>query len=150
MMIKPDWTLVANAAHARLFQREADGSMLVLRTFEHPESRQPSSTLGDAKAGRELSGRGFGGAAFEPRVTEHRKEHLHFAQELGDLLEVGAREGSYASLRVFASSPFLGELKQALGPATQRLLAGTHDVDLTHVGLAEMESRIRHELAQGQ
>ena len=64
------------------------------------------------------------------------------------MLEAGALEGSYASLRVFACSPFLGELKQALGPAAQRLLAGARDVDLTHVGPAELADRIRHELAQ--
>jgi len=43
------------------------------------------------------------------------------------------------------SSPFLGELKSKLGPATQRVLAGTHDMDLSAVGLAEMEARIRRQ-----
>ena len=147
MMMKPDWTLVANAAHARLFRREANGSMAVLETFRHPASREHSSTLGDDKAGHEVSGHGFAGAALAPRVSAQRKEQLHFAKELGEVLEAGAREGSYAAVRVFASSPFLGELKQALGPAAQRLLAGTHDIDLTHVGLTELEGRVRREIA---
>lgn len=147
-MTQPEWTLVANAAHARLFRREADGTMTVLSSFEHPASRQRSSALGDDKAGREQGASGFGGAAFEPRLAGQRKEQLHFARELGDLLETGARDGSYAALRLFAASPFLGELKQALGPAARRLLAASHDVDLTHVGQAEMEARIRDEVAQ--
>lgn len=79
---------MANASTARLF-RQAPGALTALGTFQHPESRQRSSTLGDDKAGRELSGRGYGGAAFEPRLDAHRKEHLHFAGELGELLEAG-------------------------------------------------------------
>lgn len=146
-MTNPEWILVANASTARLF-RLAPGSLTALGAFQHPQSRQRSSTLGDDKAGRELSGRGFGGAAFEARMDAHRKEHLQFARELGEMLEAGALQGSYASLRVFACSPFLGELKQALGPAAQRLLGGVHDVDLTHVGPAELADRIRRELAQ--
>lgn len=145
-MTQAEWILVANASTARLF-RQAPGALAPIGTFQHPQSRMRSSTLGDAAAGRELSGRGFGGAAFEPRVDAQRKEHLHFARELGDMLEAGALEGSYASLRVFACSPFLGELKQALGAAAQRLLVGAHDVDLTHVGPAELAGRIRDEVA---
>lgn len=147
-MTKSEWILVANASTARLFL-QGPGALTALGTFQHPQSRQRSSTLGHDKAGRELSGRGYGGAAFEPRLDAHRKEHLHFTRELGEMLEAGALEGSYASLRVFACSPFLGELKQALGPAAQRLLAGVHDVDLTHVGPAELADRIRDELARG-
>jgi len=147
-MGKDEWSLVANASQARLFRKQADGPLVALGSFHHPGGRERSSTLGDDKAGRELSGRGFGGAAFEPRVDAQHKEHLRFARELADVLEGAAREGSYASVRVFAASPFLAHLKQALGPATQRLLAGAHDIDLTHVGLAELQGRIRHELAE--
>jgi len=141
--MSPTWILVANAAQARLFQQEPGRPLVVLEAFSHPASRQRSSQLGDDKAGRELSGRGFGGAAFKPRLDAKRKEHLHFARELAERLEQGAQHGRYAAVTVFASSPFLGELKQALGEATQRLLAGAHDVDLSSVGLAEMENRIQ-------
>lgn len=139
------WTLIANAAHARLLQQEAPGKLHLLQSMEHLPSRMSSSELGDDKAGRELSGRGFGGAAFEPRLDAHRKEHQRFAHELAQLLEQGAQEQRYDALHLFASSPFLGELKQALGPATQRMLAGAHDVDLTAVGVAELPARIEQE-----
>ena len=140
------WTLIANAAHARLLQQEEARQLHVLQTLEHPPSRVSSSKLGDDKAGRELSGRGFGGAAYEPRLDAHRKEHQRFAQQLAQLLEEGAEEQRYDVLHVFASSPFLGELKHVLGPAARRMLAGTHDVDLTAVGLAELPARIRQEM----
>lgn len=148
--MKPAWILVANASQARLLQQDPGAPMVVLHAFHHPESRARSSVLGDAPLGREGSDRSFGGAAYTPRQDPHRKEHLHFAKELADYVEQGAQEGKFASLRLFASSPFLGELKQALGDGARRHLAGTHDVDLTAVGLTEMEHRIQHELGEAR
>jgi protein required for attachment to host cells len=144
--MKPNWILIANAAHARLLQQEPGCAMVVIEAFHHPESRLKTSELGDDRAGRELSGRGFGGAAFEPRMDAHLKEHLRFARELAVYLERCAHENRYASLAVFASNPFLGELNQVLGPVTRHRLSGMHEIDLTSVGLAEIESRIQHEL----
>lgn len=142
--MKPNWILVANATEARILQHEPGSALVVLQAFHHPAGRLRSSTLGDDKAGRELSGRGFGGAAFEPRLDAQTKEHLQFARELADALEEGARQGSYGALAIHASSPFLGELKQALGEATCRLLTGTQDVDLTSFGVQEIEQRLQH------
>ena len=54
---------------------------------------------------------------------------------------------SFHTLELVASNPFLGELKEQLGDATRRAVTGTHAVDLTAVGLAEIEHRIAHEHA---
>lgn len=144
--MKPEWILVANAAQARLLQREAGCPLVVLQAFHHPASRQHSSALGDAARGRQGADGAFGAAAFEPRMEPQHKEHLKFAGELAEALEDGAREGRYAALQVFAASPFLGELKQRFGDTTRKLLQGAHDLDLSAVGLTEMEKRIQHAL----
>lgn len=145
--MKPDWILVANASQARLLTHEAGSPMAVLKAFHHPESRVRSSELGDAARGRQDADRHHGGGtAYEPRMDAQHKEHLRFAEELAKALEEGAQQGEFHRLQVFASSPFLGELKSKLGEATQRLLAGTHDLDLSAVGLSEMEARIHHAL----
>lgn len=146
--MKPDWILIANASHARLLEQTEDSRLRLLHSFEHPDSRKKGVELADDKAGREQSDRSFGGAAYEAQTDARRKEHQRFARELADHLEREARNNAFGSLQIFASSPFLGELKQELGGVTQRLLAGTHDVDLTAVGPAELGSRIEHELAQ--
>lgn len=145
--MKPDWLIVANAAHARLLQQEPGAPMTVLQAFEHPASRLHSSELGDAERGREATDRSFGGAAYEAHIEPQRKEHLHFARELAAVLEQGAQQGRYHRIHVFASSPFLGELKAQLGTATQRLVAGTHDLDLSALALSEIEQRVQHVLA---
>lgn len=145
--MKPDWILVANAAQARLFQQEPGSPMTVLQAFHHPESRVRSSVLGNDERGRQLTDSRAGAAAYQARVEPHRKEHLRFAAELADFLEQGARAGRCGQVRVFAASPFLGELKAQFGDATQRLLAGSHDLDLSAVGLAEIEWRVRQAIA---
>ena len=146
--MKPTWILIANAANARLLQQEEGTPMVVLKAFHHPESRQKGIDLAADAAGRESTDRSYGAAAYAARQDVRRKEHAQFAHELGEYLEQAALGHEYAALQVFASSPFLGELKQALGDNTHRLLAGTHDLDLTPVGLAELERRVQHELAQ--
>lgn len=144
--MKPDWILIANATHARLLRRERGGLLVVLETFEHPESRSKVSELTDDRAGHESRDSSFGGSAYPSRVDAKQKEHTRFARELADHLERQARQGSLRSLALFASNPFLGELKAELGDATARLLSTTHDLDLTSFGLTELEQRVGNEL----
>lgn len=145
--MKQDWIVIANAAHARVLEQGASGRLSLVRTLEHAASRLRSSQLGDDRAGREMSDRGYGGVAYQPRLDAQRKEHEHFAREIAQLLEEAAREHRFEGVHLFASSPFLGELRHALGPAASGLVAGTHDVDLTAVGLVELPARIEHALA---
>jgi len=146
--MKPDWILIANATRARLLEQEAKERLRELKSFEHPRSRSRISDLASDRLGYERTDRGFGAASYQPRLDPKQKEHLHFARELAGYLEQQAQLGSFRSVEVFASSPFLGELKSELGSATGRLLGGTHDVDLTMVGKAEIGRRVAQELAR--
>ena len=149
-MAAVEWFLVACAAHARLLQRERGLPMVQIAAFVHPEARLKSGELGDDRAGRERADRGFGATAYEPRSDAHRKEQLRFAHELAERLEEGARSNAYGSLVVFAGNPFLGALREALGEGTQRLLKASVPLDLSHVGEAELEQRVREALAAVQ
>lgn len=149
-MAAVEWFLVACAAHARLLQRERGLPMVQIAAFVHPEARLKSGELGDDRAGRERADRGFGATAYEPRSDAHRKEQLRFAHQLAERLEEGARSNAYGSLVVFAGNPFLGALREALGEGTQRLLKASVPLDLSHVGEAELEQRVREALAAVQ
>lgn len=142
-----EWFLIANAARGFIAQRRGDQPLSVIAHFEHQASRLSSAALGKDRAGRELAPAGFGGSAFEPHADPHRKEHLRFAHELATHLEEAALVDGYDTLALFASNPFLGALKGALGDATQRRLAHSVPVDLTHVGPAELGRRVAEELA---
>jgi protein required for attachment to host cells len=135
----PAWFVVADASRARILSRMPGHALQLVHVMEHPESRLKSSELGDDRRGRELSGRGFGGAAFEARTDAHTREHLKFAHRLAQYVEHEARANAFACLDIFAASPFLGELKKELGGVSQKRLAAAHDVDLTHLSLAQLE-----------
>jgi len=145
--MKHDWILIANATRARLLQQERNDRVTELEAFDHPQSRSKISDLVDDRAGHESTDRSYGGTSYQPRTDPKQKEHQRFARELAEFLERQAQSGSYRSLAVFASSPFLGELKAELGAATTKLLSGTHDLDLTSVGPAELGRRIAREVA---
>lgn len=119
--MKPDWTLIANATRARLLQQERGAPMVILESFIHPR------------------GRG--------KLDAREDVHTEFARELAHLLEQEAKLDHFRSLTIFASGPFLGEICDELGSATQTRMIGTHELDLTGFGPSELEERIAHELA---
>jgi protein required for attachment to host cells len=146
--MKPHWIVIANATNARLLQQEQGGRLVVLKSFSHSHGRSKVAELVDDRAGHETSVGTYGGTTYQPRTDPKRKEHARFARELSEDLERQAQRGSFESLALFASNPFLGELKAALGPAATRLLSGMHDVDLTSVGPAELQRRIAYEMTR--
>lgn len=122
----PDWILIANTTRARVLAQEPGNAMTVLESFVHPAGR---------------------GLPREPLKDTRQKECTRFAHELAEYLEHEARQGRFESLTIFASAAFADELRASLGKLTQRLLSGIHELDLTSVGVAELERRVSHELA---
>ena len=145
--MKIEWILIANASVARLFSRELDSDPLVLlHSFEHAESRLKASELADDRLGHDSTDERAGGVSFEPRMDPRRKQHLKFARELAQRLDEGLAGGDCGRITLYASSPFLGELKMQLSSAAKKVLRAAADVDLTIYGLRELEERIAHEL----
>lgn len=135
--------LIANAGEALLFRRGAAAQPLeLLATFEHAPSRYKGSALGDERAGHASADQRPGGVSFAPRIGAKRKEHLRFADELAGRLDGAIAAHPGEPLVLFASSPFLGELKARLGPATTRALRAAIDVDLSSFSNGELVRRI--------
>ncbi|MGZ5786931.1 MAG: host attachment protein [Ramlibacter sp.] len=121
----PDWILIANTTRARVLQQEAGGPMEVIESFVHPAGR---------------------GQPIGPIVDPREKSYTRFAHELAQHVEQEARQGHLCSLFIFAPQPFLDVVGSALGKISRRMLCGTHEIDLTSVGLAELDRRIHREL----
>lgn len=146
--MKRQWIVVANASHARLFSRALPTDPLIpLSVLEHPESRLKGSELGDERPGHEATDNSPGGNRYEPRTDVRRKEHQKFAQEIAKRLDAGLAAGDFDALLVYASNPFLGELKAQLSEAVEKRLQATFDRDLTSFGLDEIERRLQDDLA---
>lgn len=142
--MKTQWILIANASTARLYGRASpDRPLEVLAEHNHPESRLKSSELGHDRPGHEAADHSSAGSRFEPRSDPRRKQHLQFADELAERLAQGLAEGRYASLWLFASNPFLGELKSRLSAQVAQHVQLAHASDFTALPLNELEQRLR-------
>jgi len=136
-----EWVLVANSARARLFERDAEnGALREMAAFVHPLSRARGTELMDDRPGQAM--KGVAHTQYEPPTDPHQREQHKFAHELAQRLEEGAQAQRMGAHLLFASDPFLGMLRAALGPAT-RALPGRHTSrDLTSLQGAELEHRV--------
>lgn len=140
-----DWLLIANAARARCFVRDADnGAMREERSFVHPASRLKGQALGHDRGGKVH--KSVASTQFAPHTDPHDKEHAVFARELADFLERAALAQQYPGLSLIASAAFLGALRAQLGPATHKRLRQSVSLDLTACEGAELEHRVTQAL----
>lgn len=149
--MKADLILVANASEARLFCRASDNEPLVpLTTLEHNRSRRKNRELGGERAGHGSSDYRPGGVSFAPRIDPKRKQHLLFADELAKRVDEELASGRCSRVALFASCPFIGELRRRLSPAARKVLHAVVEMDLTSLPLDEVERRVGQELRAKQ
>ncbi|MBL8324955.1 MAG: host attachment protein [Rubrivivax sp.] len=135
------WVLLANAARARLFERDHDnGALRELESFVHPDSRLKASATEHDRAGQ--GAHGAGRAHFEPPTSPREREQQHFAEQLAHLLDDAARGDHMPGFALIASSPFLGRLRSTLGTAAAARLTFHADRDLTAFVGRELELRV--------
>lgn len=140
--MKPHCVVVANASHARVFTRESSKAPLVpLESLAHPESRQRAAELGDDRPGREATDSRSGASPYQPRTDPLRKEHRRFAVEIAARLEELLTRGEFA-LWIFASDPFLGELKRELSANVRERLQAAVPSDYTALDLNALQARL--------
>jgi protein required for attachment to host cells len=136
--------VLANASLCRLLLRDSNSrTLLPLTVLKHPASRLPGHALGSDRPGHEAVDRSSGGNRFEPRSDVRRQEHVGFAHEIAAELQTRLAAGEYDDLWLLASNPFLGELKSVLHDPVARHLRQTLAIDLTSLGLAEIEARLQ-------
>jgi protein required for attachment to host cells len=137
-----DWLVVANAARARVFERdEGSGALREIADAAHPASKAKESALGRGQPGRVRKGEMS--TAFEPRTAPRLRERVLFARELARMLEEAAIAHRMPGLVLLASNPFLGELKARLGPNARALLRAGIASDVTSLQGADLEHRVR-------
>ena len=139
------WIVVANASRARVYERDPDTAKLTERSdFIHPQSRQKVGELQYDRAGHTEHGfgtAGRGSAQYEPPTDAHTRERSKFAREVAQFLDAAVLEHRCPGWMLFASSPFLGELKAQLGASAKSLIAA-EPRDLTSWSEAGLERRV--------
>jgi protein required for attachment to host cells len=140
-----DWVLIANAARARCFARDANnGAMREECSFVHTASRLKGMALDHDRGGRVR--KSMASTQFAPHSDAHQKERATFARELSAFLENAALAQRYEGLSLMASPEFLGELRAQLGPAAMKRLRQGVALDLSAHEGAELERRVTHAL----
>lgn len=143
--VRLDWVVLANAARARCFERDADnGALREIADFTHPASRLSGRELNDNRPGQAF--KGSDRTALQPHTDVQAKEHAAFALQIADFLDEGASTHRYEHLALLASTAFLGMLRAALGPAASRVNASV-PVDYTTCVGRDLERRVTAALA---
>jgi len=146
--MKATWILIANASTARCFEQAADGTLRLLASFAHPDSRKPGSTLGSDRPGHiHREGYGLGSASYPPRVDPKSWEHEKFAQELAAHLNAAVAAHQLDRVFVIASNPFLGQVKSHLDAQATKRLTGGIAADLTAYEGRVLKARVDEALA---
>lgn len=146
--MKRNWTVVANAARARVLE-ESDrvGRYVHVADLVHPGSRLTGTRLaelhgGDRPGHVEGVGHGTGSAAYQPRTGPREREHEHFAREVARVLNQGVAGGRCAGLTLVASDPFLGALKSHLSVQARKVLLRALPTDCTTLRDEEVAQRL--------
>ena len=140
------WIVAANASRARVYERDPDTAELVEKNvFIHPQSRQKIGELMSDRAGHVEHGfgtAGRGSAQYEPPQDAHEREREKFARELARFMEDACHGHRCPGWMLFASNPFIGELKAQLGVAATRSLMAAEPSDLTAWSARDLSRRV--------
>src|SRR5579885_3335077 len=143
MKAKTIWILVADGAHARVFERVGATAGLRLAAngaFEHKVER--THEMGSERPGRAVESVGGARHAVEPRVDWSEQEKQRFAARLAAHLEERAQREGFDRLVLVAPPRFLGALRAELGAHARARLAGRLDKDLTELAPGDIEGRL--------
>lgn len=144
------WILIADAHHARCFERRApDHSLNELADFMYPKTKLESVARGGdltGAAGKGHGRTGHAGTQFEPQTDANAKERATFSRQLANHLNAGSSDKLFNALVIIATSPMLGEIKQFLSLAAEKSLLRCVNSDLTHYTGLELKKRVDHAL----
>ncbi len=150
--MKSTWIVLANAARARIFNRDpGSGHLQELADLIHPESREHGRDLDTDRPGHAQKGHGdagHAGTAFQPHTGALQREHTAFALEVARYLDRAAVEGRCAELVLIASDPFLGGLKSHLGASSRHMIRDSVPRDLTSFTGKDLEDRVSDAMGQ--
>lgn len=145
--MKSTWVLIANASQARCYAREhANAPWTEVAKFEDIWGRAKGSDLAEDRSGYEGTSLSRAGTAYTPRIDAKKKEHESFARQLANYLNEAVEAQRCEEIVLFASNPFLGEVKAFLNEHASKALGRSLAIDLTSFTGPELAHRIDEHL----
>ncbi len=134
------WLLVANSSTARLFKIEKGRSLVLMESFEHPESRLHNRDLVSDKPGRAFESMGQTRHSLEAHHSPKHQEYTVFARDLVRFLESARMKGEIGRLYIAANPVLLGLIRESMSPELSKLIESELDKDLTQIQSQEILS----------
>lgn len=128
------WILVCDASQAELYSAEKQGDdWISIASYSHPESRMKSSELTSTEPGHSLKSKGAASlhTVLERSTSPKEAEKQHFAQQLAEAINDGARKQSFDGLVLVALPHFAGLIEQHLSAESKKRVLATVHKDLT-------------------
>jgi protein required for attachment to host cells len=137
------WILVADACGARVFQTTDSGRTLnFFKRFAHAESRAMEAQLASDRQGSARSSDHLGASTMHPHTARKEIEAINFARLLADHLRASSQRQQFASLVLVAPPHFLGLLREALSPATSRLVLASLAKELVYMNAESIREHL--------
>jgi protein required for attachment to host cells len=139
-MAQLHWILVANGAHARMFERRSwTEPLLELTDWVNPAGRMSARETERAPLGHSQAGR----AGLAPRADLKQLHRSDFAQELAAYCREAVLSHRMQALALIVSNPFMGELLTHLDASVQKVLCAQYVLDLTSLNLTDLDQRLQ-------
>lgn len=140
----PTWIVVADGAHARLFEQVRPGAGVIERE-SFARRAEPAAQSRD-RLPRMHDRTGPGRHAIEPRQTPHEAAERAFLDDVGKEIASYALARAFTRLVLCAPPKAMGELRQKL-PRKLRTESGTVLKDIVDLPQAEIIALLQAELA---
>lgn len=138
-----NWIVVADAAHARIFQAEDSHKHLrELHNLSHPESQMYARQLRTGGEGAVLDSAGSGIRQPDPQTNTSEKHGNHFAKEISDFLQQKRDEDAFTGLVLVAEPKILGKIRDKLDQRTAQLVVDSIDKNWVKHGTREIEKML--------
>ncbi|MEH6397341.1 MULTISPECIES: host attachment protein [Alteromonadales] len=137
------WILVADSAHARLFNAETAKSALnEIKSMIHPESRQHEQKLTSDLPGRQAGGATFSHHAVGGKTEPKEYEAVEFARDICRYLEAEYNAQKFSQLIVVAEPQFLGNLRKVMSDNVAKLITLEIDKDIVKQDIATIRGHL--------
>lgn len=137
------WILVADGAHARIFQGgKTDSTLTEVGCFINPEGRAHGRDITTEGPPTVQEGATPTRHGIEPHTTLREKSAERFARSLDETLLRARDERKYERLVIIAPPHFLGELKQHLSARVRERVVGEIPRNYTALPPAELHQHL--------
>lgn len=145
MVIKKEiaWVVVADGAHALIYEQESPQQLKLLQEFSSPESHKLTREIVSDRPGRSYESYGMARHAIAAKSDPQAFEKEKFVRSVASHLNAAALEGKFGALTLCAPPRVLGEFRQFLDKHAEKLVKVEIGKDLMKIPAEELPQHLK-------